>query len=82
MYLQRGYSDDSSDTLQSGRIFDLILPIRNIGEIIYYACRLVSKLSIDENTSIDFRIKYTGLKGRELINWSDPTNPFPLYDRN
>jgi transcriptional regulator with XRE-family HTH domain len=82
MYFQRGYSEDSSDTSPPGRIFDLILPIRNIGEIIYYAYRLASELGIDENTSIDFRIKYTGLKGRELINWSDPTDPFPLYDRN
>lgn len=80
MYLQRGYQVDSSDTLEPGKIFDLISPIRTIGEIIYYAYRLASKLSVGENSSIDFHVKYTGLKGRELVNWSDPTNPF--FERN
>ncbi|MEI6187885.1 MAG: helix-turn-helix transcriptional regulator [Alphaproteobacteria bacterium] len=80
MYLQRGYQEDSSDTLEPGKIFDLILPIRTIGEIIHYAYRLASKLSADAQASIDFHVKYTGLRGRELVNWSDPTNPF--FDRN
>lgn len=80
MYIQKGYQEDLSDILEPGKIFDLISPICSIGEIIYDTHRLASSIGMSENASIDFRVKYTGLKGRELVNWSNPTNP--LFERN
>ena len=77
MYLQRAYYEDCSDnTLKPGTILDINLPLRTVVEIICYADRLRREISLDiAQSSINLHVFYTGLKGRKLANWSDPTRP-------
>jgi transcriptional regulator with XRE-family HTH domain len=83
MYLQRAYEEDrNTDILRPGTILDLSLPIRNILEIICYADRLRRVISLNpEQTSIRLRMFYTGLKGRKLVNWTNPSKPIFYEDR-
>jgi transcriptional regulator with XRE-family HTH domain len=77
MYLQRAYREDCSlELLKPGTILDINLPIRNITEIICYADRLRRAISLDAaQSSVNLHILYTGLKGRKLANWTNPTHP-------
>ncbi len=81
MYLQRGYQEDSNeDILQPNEILDIFIPIRTVAEVICYANRLAKEMSHNPaESSIELRVKYTGLQGRLLTNWSDPANP--LFDK-
>ena len=81
MYLQRGYEEDSNeDSLQPNEIFDIFIPVRLAAEVICYANRLANEMiHHDVKSSIELQVRYTGLQGRVLANWSDPMNP--LYDR-
>lgn len=77
MYLQRGYQEDSNEDIAPKEIFDLTIPIRIAAEVICYAGRLArARAQNTEESSIELHVKYTGLQGRLLANWSDPASPF------
>jgi len=70
-FLIRGYEEDGLGTRPAGTLFDATLPIWRIGEIISYAGRLAAELH-SEGT-LQFRVHWSGLKGRMLTFVSDPS---------
>lgn len=80
-YLQRGYQEDGRD-LDIGSFFDLTLPIWRTAEVLRHAAWLARQLGADEQHSIRFEGRYTGLAGRELISWAKPGSRFQSASRH
>lgn len=76
MFLIRGYQEDSAETFSAGSVFDNILPIWRMGEVLLHAEQLASLLQKSSKSSImlHFRAIYNGLSGRVLRSWSNPLN--------
>jgi len=78
MILLCPYDEDGQETFPPGSIFDFVLPVWRIGEILLHAGRLGRLLARDTAaTALRFRAVYTGLKGRELRSWSNPRGRSP-----
>ncbi|RVT93484.1 helix-turn-helix domain-containing protein [Sphingomonas crocodyli] len=71
-YLHRGYQEDGMDNLEPGTIFDLTLPIWRTAEVLLHAANLASALGGSGETTVRFHARYSGIEGRDLINWSKP----------
>lgn len=80
-YLHRGFQEDGPDNLEPGTIFDLTLPIWRTAEVLLHAANLARALGGDDETGIHLTGRYTGLEGRELINWAKPLLRSVLDDR-
>ncbi|WP_179041785.1 helix-turn-helix domain-containing protein [Sphingobium lactosutens] len=74
-FLKRGLDEDGTAVLSPGTIFDLVLPIWRTAEVLLHAMRLASDWH-NEVRSVDIRLRYTGIAGRELATWSRPTSRF------
>lgn len=72
LYLRREYREDSSDVLTPATVFDLIRPVRVAGEVLLHGHHLAEALEAAPHTAATFRVRYTGLAGRELKSWEDP----------
>lgn len=74
LFLMRGYAEDTVETFPAGAIFDTVLPIWHMGEVLLHAEQLASLLQKDPNTSltVHFRALYSGLSGRVLRAWANP----------
>ena len=72
-FLRRGYQEDgdhaAKDHIAPGTCFDATLPIWRVGEGLLHAAYLAGRL---DGTSVSFNAKYTGLRGRELVQWAGP----------
>ena len=70
-FLRRGYQEDgdhaAKDRIASGTCFDATLPIWRVGEGLLHAAYLAGCL---DGTSISFSARYTGLRGRQLVQWA------------
>jgi hypothetical protein len=65
-YRVRGYDEDGGHYgWQPGAIIDLTIPIWRTGENLLYAMRY-ARAAGDDDATIDFRVRFTGLLGREL----------------
>jgi transcriptional regulator with XRE-family HTH domain len=73
-YLQRGYQEDGADVLQPGTFFDVTLPIWRAGEGLSHATRVARSVATEDDVTIRFRARYTGLDGRDLATWAKPAN--------
>lgn len=80
-FLQRGYQEDGSSNLEPGTIFDLTLPIWRTAELLLHARNLAAAFEGDEERTIRYSARYTGLEGRELISWASPRLRHSLFDR-
>jgi transcriptional regulator with XRE-family HTH domain len=76
MFLIRGYQEDAVETFPAGSIFDSVLPIWRMSEVLLHAERLALLLQKNPTSSlaIHFRAIYSGLSGRVLRSWSNPSN--------
>lgn len=74
MFMIRGYREDCEETFPPKSIFDTILPIVHIGEVLLHAERLATILQkyTDKPITIHFRALYSGLNGRILRAWANP----------
>lgn len=73
MFLIRGYQEDAQETFSPGTIFDTTLPIRRIGEAFLHAAKLTRLMARrPESASVQLRVLYTGLQGRDLRAWASP----------
>jgi transcriptional regulator with XRE-family HTH domain len=74
MFLRRGYKEDCVETFPAGSIFDTILPILYMGEVLLHSERLAALLQKDTNKpiTVHFRGTYSGLNGRVLHAWANP----------
>jgi transcriptional regulator with XRE-family HTH domain len=74
-FIIRGYQEDSQDTFPPGTIFDTTLPIWRMGELLLHAAELATLLAGDPaNVKVRMRAHYTGLSGRVLRNWGNPSS--------
>jgi hypothetical protein len=64
LFLQRGYDEDNPETAQPGTVIDFTLPIWRVGEALLFVSRL-SRTFVG-NPSVSVRVRYSGLRGREL----------------
>lgn len=72
MYLLRGYQEDSvPQSLPPGTIFDLTIPVWEVGACLLHAERFAKAIR-EQPIAIDFQVTWTGLAGRELTAWSSP----------
>jgi hypothetical protein len=69
MFLLRGYQEDSTGGFEPGTRLDLILPIWRVGECLLHAERLANAIG-HPSTAIIFRVTWTGLTGRRLVDWA------------
>lgn len=74
LYLQRGYQEDGSDVLQPGTFFDITLPIWRAWEGLSHAARFATLTAPVGDPEIRFRVRYTGLGGRDLASWAKPAD--------
>lgn len=74
MFMIRGYKEDCEETFPPKSIFDTILPILHMGEVLLHAERLATILQKDADKPIiiNFRALYSGLNGRILRAWANP----------
>lgn len=74
-YLRRGLDEDALSVLSPGSVFDVALPIWRTAEVLLHAARLAS-LWPEPQRSIEFRLRYSGLAGRELASWAKPNRRY------
>lgn len=74
MFLMRGYKEDDAETLSDRPFFDTTFPIVYIGEILLHAERLALLLQNDKPITVHFRALYSGLNGRVLRSWANPSS--------
>lgn len=70
-FLIRGYQEDGLEGRQAGTAFDLTLPSWRIGEILLHAKAMAEAMG-DPSAEIDFTVRWTGLRGRELATIGNP----------
>ena len=75
LYTIRGYLEDGRGN-DPGRLFDINLPIKRIGEGLLLANRFAD--TFEESHQIVFRCRFTGLDGRCLSTGLQPTPPVPV----
>jgi transcriptional regulator with XRE-family HTH domain len=74
-FIMRGYQEDSQDTFAPRTIFDVTLPIWRMGEAFLHAENLAKLMSKEpESVKVRLRAHYTGLSGRVLRNWGNPSS--------
>lgn len=74
LFLIRGYDEDGQQTFAPGTVFDSILPVWRIGEVLLHAARLAAHMADNlAATTIRLRVLYTGMQGRLLRSWANPT---------
>ena len=74
-FIMRGYQEDSQDTFAARTIFDVTLPIWRMSEAFLHAANLAKLMSKDpESVKVRLRVHYTGLTGRVLRNWGNPSS--------
>jgi transcriptional regulator with XRE-family HTH domain len=74
-FIIRGYQEDSQDTFSPGTIFDTTLPVWRMGELLLHAAELATLMARDPaNIKVRMRAHYTGLSGRVLRNWGNPSS--------
>jgi transcriptional regulator with XRE-family HTH domain len=74
-FIMRGYQEDSQDTFAPGTIFDTTLPVWRMGELLMHAAQLATLLKRDtSHIKVRMRAHYTGLTGRVLRNWGNPSS--------
>lgn len=73
MMLIRGYQEDAQETFPPGTIFDTTLPIWRMAEAFLHAGRLAKLIARNpDEVTIQMRVLYTGLQGRDLRAWASP----------
>jgi MinD-like ATPase involved in chromosome partitioning or flagellar assembly len=73
MYLLRGYEDDDEPRKRPpGTTFDLTLPIWRTAEAFLHATRMAEEVGLPD-ARIRLRGVWTGLKGRRLASWAQPS---------
>jgi transcriptional regulator with XRE-family HTH domain len=73
-FIMRGYQEDSQDTFAPRTIFDTTLPIWRMGEAFLHAENLAKLMAKDiSGVKVRLRAHYTGLSGRVLRSWGNPT---------
>ena len=75
LYTIRGYLEDGRGN-DPGRLFDINLPIKRIGEGLLFANRFAD--TFEEIHQIVFRCRFTGLEGRCLSTGLQPVPPVPM----
>jgi transcriptional regulator with XRE-family HTH domain len=74
-FIMRGYQEDSQDTIPPSTIFDTTLPIWRMGELLLHAAELSTLMARNlAQVKVHMRAHYTGLTGRVLRNWGQPTS--------
>ncbi len=83
LFIIRGYKEDGQETFSPGTIFDTTLPIWRIAEALLHAEKLAGILAASDaaTISVKFNATYSGLMGRALRSWANPTAPSILYSR-
>jgi len=70
MFLIRGYQEDEpSEKRRPGRELEFTLPIWRVGECLLHAERLANEL-VGPSASVEFRVIWQGLNGRNLASWN------------
>jgi transcriptional regulator with XRE-family HTH domain len=74
-FIMRGYQEDSQDTFPPATIFDTTLPVWRMGELLLHAAELATLLTRNgTDIKVRMRAHYTGLTGRVLRNWGNPSS--------
>ena len=76
LFVLRGYQEDGADSASPGTFLDISLPLWRIGDVVEHARLLVAevtKRNLGEIAAIRFTARWTGLAGRMLADWADPT---------
>ncbi|MBB5985489.1 helix-turn-helix domain-containing protein [Sphingobium lignivorans] len=71
-FVRDGYREDAPGILSPGAIFDLSLPIHQLGSLLRQAASLARLAGADETAPVRVRGRYQGLSGRVLQAWADP----------
>ena len=72
-YLRRNLQDDVSDRVKAGQFLDPIIVILRVAEAIAVGVAFAKALEWEtESTKLGFAFRWTGLKGRKLVAWSNP----------
>lgn len=70
-FLWRGYEEDGTGKCQAGTIFDLTIPIWQVGATLLHASRFALALTGTE-AMILYRAQWSGLSDRKLTPWARP----------
>jgi transcriptional regulator with XRE-family HTH domain len=74
-FIIRGYQEDSQDTFAPRTVFDTTLPIWRMGEALLHAEHLAKLIARElDAVKVRFRAHYTGLSGRVLRAWGNPSS--------
>jgi transcriptional regulator with XRE-family HTH domain len=76
LFLLRAYQEDGADSQEHGTFLDIGLPIWRAGDIIEHARLLsdvIEKRRLGTVKQVRFDGWWTGLSGRQLVDWSAPT---------
>jgi transcriptional regulator with XRE-family HTH domain len=70
MFLLRGYQEDEpTEKRRPGRELEFTIPIWRVGECLLHAERFANELA-GPSASVEFRVMWQGLNGRNLTSWN------------
>jgi len=78
LFLLRAYLEDGADSQEPAAFLDVGLPIWRAGEIIDHAlllCHEIKKRNLGSIAQLRFDAWWTGLAGRQFVDWAAPTLP-------
>lgn len=79
-YLWRNLEDDVTERAKAGEYLDPILVILRVAETIAVGLSFAKALGWKpEDTHLGFAFRWTGLKGRKIHPWTNPTVHFSAY---
>lgn len=79
LFLLRAYQEDGADSQEPGTFLDIGLPIWRAGDIIDHAlllCAEIKKQKLGPVSQLRFDAWWTGLAGRQFVDWAAPTLTF------
>ena len=79
LFLLRAYQEDGADSQEPGTFLDIGLPIWRVGDIIDHALLLsdeIRKQKLGSVSHVRFDAWWTGLAGRQFVDWAAPTLTF------
>jgi transcriptional regulator with XRE-family HTH domain len=72
----RAYQEDGADSAEPGTFLDIGLPVWRAGDIIDHALHVAAEIGerkLGSVTRIRFDAWWTGLAGRQFVDWASPT---------
>jgi transcriptional regulator with XRE-family HTH domain len=72
----RAYQEDGADSAEPGTFLDIGLPVWRAGDMIDHALRVAAEIAERKQgsvTRIRFDAWWTGLAGRQFVDWASPT---------